>query len=139
MQVIKYLILFLIFISSVLIGKYISQQYLYRLKELEEIKNALNIFKSKIKFTYEPIPEIFEEISKNTSCNISNLFVQAKEKMKNKTASIAWEEVTDEFAGNLNKEDKQAIKTLSKLLRNNRCRRAIKSNRGNRKFFGWTN
>lgn len=136
MQVIKYLMLFLVFISSVLIGKYISQQYFYRLKELEEIKNALNIFKSKIKFTYEPIPEIFEEISKNTSCNISNLFVQATEKMKSKTAAIAWEEVTDEFTGNLNKEDKQAIKTLSKLLRNNRCRRAIKSNRGNRKFFG---
>lgn len=139
MQIIKYLMLFLIFISSALIGKYISQQYLYRLKELEEIKNALNIFKSKIKFTYEPIPEIFEEISKNTNRNISKLFIQAKEKMKDKTASIAWEEVTDEFSGNLNEEDKQAIKTLSKLLRNNRCRRTIKSNRGNRKFFGWTN
>lgn len=136
MQIIKYLMLFLIFISSALIGKYISQQYLYRLKELEEIKNALNIFKSKIKFTYEPIPEIFEEISKNTNRNISKLFIQAKEKMKDKTASIAWEEVTDEFSGNLNEEDKQAIKTLSKLLRNNRCRRTIKSNRGNRKFFG---
>ena len=119
MQVIKYLMLFLIFVSSVLIGKYISQQYLYRLKELEEIKNALNMFKSKIKFTYEPIPEIFEEISKNTSRNISTLFVQAKEKMKNRTTSIAWEEATDEFTGNLKKEDKQAIKTLSKLLRDN--------------------
>ena len=126
MQIIKYTMLFLIFISSALIGKYISQQYLYRLKELEEIKNALNIFKSKIKFTYEPIPEIFEEISENTSPNISNLFVQAKEKMKVKTAAIAWEEVTDGYVGNLNQEDKQAIKTLSKLLRNNRCGRAIK-------------
>lgn len=120
MQVIKYLMLFLIFISSVLIGKYISKQYVYRLKELEEIKNALNMFRSKIKFTYEPIPEIFEEISKNTSQNISKLFMQAKEKMNNKTASIAWEETIDEFSGNLNKEDKQSIKTLSKLLRNNR-------------------
>lgn len=121
MEIIKYTMLFLIFITSALIGKYISQQYLYRLKELEEIKNALNIFKSKIKFTYEPIPDIFEEISKNTSLNISKLFIQAKEKMKSKTASSAWEEVIDEFSGNLNKEDKQAIKTLSKLLRNNRC------------------
>ena len=139
MEIIKYTMLFLIFITSALIGKYISQQYLYRLKELEEIKNALNIFKSKIKFTYEPIPDIFEEISKNTSLNISKLFIQAKEKMKSKTASSAWEEVIDEFSGNLNKEDKQAIKTLSKLLRNNRCWWTIKSNRGNRKFFGWTN
>ena len=135
MQVLKYIMLFLIFISSVLIGKYISKQYVYRLKELEEIKNALNIFKSKIKFTYEPIPEIFEEISKNTTQNISKLFMQAKEKMNNETASMAWEETIDEFSGNLNKEDKQSIKTLAKLLRNNRCRWSIKSNRGDRKLL----
>ena len=84
-----------------------------------EIKNALNIFKTKIKFTYEPIPEIFGEISKNTNYNISKLFKQATENMKDETASFAWEKAVDEFSGNLNKEDKQAIKTLSKLLRDN--------------------
>lgn len=130
MQFIKYCMLFFVFISSALIGKYISQKYRYRLEELEEIKKALNIFKSKIKFTYEPIPEIFGEISKNssTNINISKLFSQAKEKMKNETATKAWEEATNEFSGNLNSEDKQAIKTLSKLLRSNRRRRTIKSN-----------
>ena len=65
MQIIKYCMLFFVFILSVLIGRYISQKYRYRLEELEEIKNALNIFKSKIKFTYEPIPDIFKEISNN--------------------------------------------------------------------------
>lgn len=141
MQFIKYCMLFFVFILSALIGKYISQKYKYRLEELEEMKNALNIFKSKIKFTYEPIPEIFGEISKNTNTNpnISNLFSQAKEKMQKQTATKAWEEATSEFSGNLNHEDKQAIKTLSKLLRNNRCRWAIKPNRSNRKFFRTTN
>lgn len=119
MQIIKYCMLFFVFILSVLIGKYISQKYRYRLEELEEIKNALNIFKSKIKFTYEPIPEIFREIAKNTNYNISKLFKNATEYMKDETASLAWEKAVDEFSGNLNKEDKQAIKTLSKLLRNN--------------------
>ena len=128
MQIIKYCMLFLIFIVSALIGKYISQKYKDRLEELEEIKNALNIFKSKIKFTYEPIPEIFGEISKNTNYNISKLFKQAIENMQNETASLAWETAVDEFSGNLNKEDKQAIKTLSKLLRNNRCRRTVEPN-----------
>lgn len=118
MQIIKYCMLFFVFILSVLIGKYISQKYKYRLEELEEIKNALNIFKSKIKFTYEPIPEIFEEISKNTNYNISKLFKQANQNMQTETASLAWEIAIDEFSGNLNKEDKHAIKTLSKLLRN---------------------
>ena len=70
MQIIKYCMLFFVFILSVLIGKYISQKYKYRLEELEEIKNALNIFKSKIKFTYYPITEILEEITKNTNYNI---------------------------------------------------------------------
>ena len=121
MQFIKYCMLFFVFVSSALIGKYISQKYRYRLEELEEMKNALNIFKSKIKFTYEPIPEIFKEISQNTNTNISNLFMQAKEKMKDMTASIAWEKTIDNFSGNLNQEDKQSIKTLSKLLRNYRC------------------
>ena len=139
MQIIKYCMLFLVFIISALIGKYISQKYRDRLEELEEIKNALNIFKSKIKFTYEPIPEIFGEISKNTNYNISKIFKQAKENMQNETAALAWETAVDEFSGNLNKEDKQAIKTLSKLLRDNWCRRTVKSNWNNRKFFRRTN
>ena len=43
------------------------------------MQNALNIFKTKIKFTYAPIGEIFEEISNKTSkINIANLFQKAK-------------------------------------------------------------
>ena len=112
-----------------------SKQYIDRLAELDEIKKALNIFKSKIKFTYEPIPEIFEEISNNISCNISKIFVNAIEKMNTETASIAWQQSIDEYQGNLNQEDRQAIKTLSKLLRNNRYRWSNKSNRNNRNLF----
>ena len=82
MQIIKYIILFFILLSSTLIGRFMAKKYVYRLEELEEMKNALNILKSKIKFTYEPIPEIFNEISKDSSKNISKIFEQAKEKLK---------------------------------------------------------
>ena len=51
MQFIKYCMLFFVFLIATLIGKNISQKYKFRLDELEELKNALNIFKSKIKFT----------------------------------------------------------------------------------------
>ena len=83
------------------------------------MKNALNIFKSKIKFTYEPIPEIFKQIAENSNKNIAKLFNETILKMGDTSASIAWENAVDNFSGNLNYEDKQAIKTLSKLLRNN--------------------
>lgn len=119
MQFIKYCMLFFVFLIATLIGKNIAQKYRLRLEELEEIKNALNIFKSKIKFTYEPIPEIFKQISENSNKNISQLFLKSVTNMENVSASIAWEEAVDSFSGNINKEDKQAIKTLSKLLRNN--------------------
>ena len=116
MQIIKYCMLFCVFILSSLIGNYIAKGYTYRVQELEEMKNALNIFKTKIKFTYAPIPEIFEEIAKNSTENISKLFLYAKEKMRDNTANIAWEEAVEELKSNLKTEDKQTIKTLSKLL-----------------------
>ena len=49
-QMIKYFILFLILIASSMIGKFLSKKYVYRLEELEEMQNALNILKTKIKF-----------------------------------------------------------------------------------------
>ena len=120
MQFIKYCMLFFVFLIATLIGKNISQKYKFRLDELEELKNALNIFKSKIKFTYEPITEIFVGISNNSNKNISNLFNMAVDKMKTESAGVAWERAVDEFQSNLNEEDRQALKILSKLLRSNR-------------------
>lgn len=116
MQFIKYCMLFFVFIASTLIGKYLAQKYIYRLEELEEIKNVLNILKTKVKFTYEPIPDIFREISNNTNKNISSFLNNVVNKMNYESATIAWEKSIEEYAGNLNQEDKQSIKTLSKLL-----------------------
>ena len=116
MQIVKYFMLFLILIGSSMIGKFLSKKYIYRLEELEETQNALNILKTKIKFTYEPIPEIFDEISKNTNKNVGNIFKLAKEKMNYTTANIAWEQAVEETVTNLKQEDKQSLKSLSKLL-----------------------
>jgi len=116
MQILKYFLLLIILVACSLIGKYLSKKYVLRVTELEEIRNALNMLESKIKFTYEPIPEIFKEIAKNTSQNIGQVFYFAKEKMKTKTANIAWEEAVEESKNNLSKEDKDTLKTLSKLL-----------------------
>lgn len=118
MQILKYFMLFIILVSCSLIGRYLSKKYVIRVSELEEMKNALNMFKTKIKFTYEPIPVIFEEISENTCTSIGEMFSSAKEKMQTSTvtANEAWEEAVDKSENNLTKEDKHVLKTLSKLL-----------------------
>ena len=63
-MVIKYIFMFLIFLISLLIGNAISTKYKARVVELKDFKSALNLLKAKIRYTYEPIPEIFLEISK---------------------------------------------------------------------------
>ena len=108
--------LLLIFISSSLIGKFLSKKYIYRLRELDDLKNALNIFKTKIQFTYEPIPDIFEEIEKNTTSNVGKIFGNAKLKMINKSAQESWNESIVESENNLKPEDKDVLKMLGKLL-----------------------
>ena len=116
MQILKYFMLLLIFISSTFIGKCISKKYAYRLEELEEIKNILNVFKSKIKFTYEPIPEIFNEIANKTKANIGEIFRNAKENMTILSAGEAWEQAVNTSETNLTKEDTNVLLMLSKML-----------------------
>lgn len=116
MQFIKILILFVIFILSNLIGKMIAGKYRYRLIELQEMKSALSVFKTKIKFTFEPIPEIFSELSKKLDSNISKIFKNANENMINDNAGQAWEKAIDTSSNYLNKEDKNTLKMLGKML-----------------------
>ena len=47
-----------------------SKKYSNRLRDLKEMRKALNFFEEKIKFTYEPIPDVFEEISHKVQKNI---------------------------------------------------------------------
>lgn len=118
MQIIKYIFLLVIFLSSSKIGKMLAQRYYFRVQELEELKNALNLFKTKIKFTYETIPEIFEEISNNITKNISNIFKSTVKGLKDFSVSQAWEQAieSEKKNTNLNEEDIRVIKLLSKQL-----------------------
>lgn len=119
MNTLRYILFLLIFVASVFLGKLLSKKYVERVKELKEMKNCLNVFKSKIKFTYEPIGEIFEEISMNTKSGIGEIFEEAKENMKLELAGRSWEKAVDNSENNLTKEDRVTIKMLSKLLRSN--------------------
>lgn len=116
MIILKYIMIFLVFLISFLIGNLISKKYILRVKELKDFKNALNIIESKIKFTYEPLPEIFMQTSKLLSKNISTMFVQASNNMKSLNAEEAWNKSLKEASTNLYKEDIENIKNFGKML-----------------------
>ena len=64
MLVLKIVMLFAVFGTISTIGLKISNRYTERANNLKQIKKALNIFETKIMYTYEPIPDVFLEISK---------------------------------------------------------------------------
>lgn len=123
MVFIKLFILLFVFGSSLSIGILISKKYADRVKELKDMKNALNMFETKINFTYESVPEIFEEISQKIPNQIGNIFQNASLQMKTKSAGEAWIEAIEKTESNLNAEDKNVLKNLRKTFRKNRYRR----------------
>lgn len=116
MAIVKIILLFGIFIVSTLLGLLIAKKYSLRVKELKEFQIALNMFEEKIKFTYEPIPDVFLEIAQNTSENIGSIFENASENMKLMSAGLAWEQAIDKSNTKLTKEDKDVLKGLAKML-----------------------
>lgn len=116
MQILKLLGLLIIFISSTYIGILISNKYQNRVKDLKEMKNALNIFCTKIKFTYEVVPKIFIDISNTISKNVGSIFRLASDKMNQMTAGQAWSYALENSNTNMKKDDIEILKPLGNLL-----------------------
>ena len=125
MIILKYIFLILVFGCCCLMGVMISKKFKNRVIELKEFKNILNILEAKIKFTYEPLGDIFNEISLMTDekSGISKVFKEAMQKMKTNDVTASWDEALESSKSflSLNKEDINIIKGLGKLLRKNRC------------------
>lgn len=119
MHIIKGILLLGIFGISTLIGIILSSNYKNRENELKEIKGALQMMKTKMKYTYEPIPEIFDEIASTTKMSISSIFKMAKEEMNRCSAGQAWNIAIEKTSTSFNKEDKEMLKGLGKMLRTN--------------------
>ncbi len=116
MEIIKFMFLTTIFCISAFIGILISKTYTTRVKQLAEIQRALNIFEEKIKFTYEPVPDVFLEISKTCKDEIKCIFENASNNMKVMTAGEAWEAALDSSNTKLTKDDIETLKGLAKML-----------------------
>ena len=119
MIILKYIFLFFIFSGVTLIGNLISKKYKYRVKELKDFKEMCNILDSKIKFTYEPLGDILNEISGLFQNNvISKILDKTTLELKNNTFKLAWETGIDsqKSALSLNDEDINVIKGLGNML-----------------------
>lgn len=116
MLIFRLFLIGLIIIGSAAIGILFSKKYANREKEIKEMKNALNMFLTKIKFTYEPIPSVFLEIGNKIGENVGNIFIRASENMKEKSAGESWVQALEDSTNNLNNEDIAVLKNLGRLL-----------------------
>jgi len=112
----KIILLVSIVVASTLLGILFSKKYSNREKELKEMKSALNIFATKIKFTYEPIPNIFLEIANKIQGNVGQIFARASNRMKEENAGEAWSNAFTDVPNNLTKEDITILSNLGRLL-----------------------
>ena len=116
MVFIKLFILLLIFLVCLYSGKIIAKKYSERVDELKDMKNGLNMFLTKIRFTYESVPESFNEIGNNINGNMGRIFIKAAEDMKERSAGEAWDLALDEQYNNLTREDIDILKKLGRML-----------------------
>ena len=114
---VKTILLFAIFSLSTGIGILISKMYENRVKELRQFKNILNIIKTKIKFTYEPLAEIFNQISQEKSSKIEEIFENMTYKLAFENIKYSWMDAIQEADISITQEDKDILKELGKVLR----------------------
>lgn len=74
MIIIKWIILLSIFLISSLLGIMFANKYKDRVKDLKQLRSALNILKTKIEYTYQPLPQIFLELSKEFDNEVRSNF-----------------------------------------------------------------
>lgn len=116
MGIIKCLIYILLFASSTTIGFLMSKKYEKRVQQLKDFKSALTIFKTKIRFTYAPLKDIFEDISKSISSKTSQVFKLVSECLEVENATNCWDRALNDIELEITNEDKETIRPLGKLL-----------------------
>lgn len=115
-QGVKYTLLVGIFGLSTAIGFLISKSYQNRVLELKEFKSILNIIKTKIRFTYEPLAEIFRQVAKDNESEIEKIFGQMANQVSDYQVKEVWENCIQDADISIKQEDKDVLKKLGKLL-----------------------
>lgn len=116
MIIIKSILLIAIFGISIFLGLALANKYKGRVIDLKNIRNSLNILETKIKYTYDPLPRIFETLSNSFGNGIGEIFKMARDKMKELSAGEAWKIAIENSNTNMNAEDLSILKNFDKLL-----------------------
>ena len=112
----KFIIYVLIIGTSTGLGMVLSQKYISRVNELKDLKSALVLLKTKIRYTYAPLKDIFLDTAKSLKGNIANLFQNACSNIEYFGATECFCKAIDETTLNLTAEDKNILKNFSKML-----------------------
>ena len=97
-------------------GIAMAGKFRLRLNQLQDFKKALTLLQTKMKYTYQPIPEIFAQIGQTMPEPVGNIFLVSSQQMENLTAQQAWEQTVQNARTNLKKEDKQVLLEFGKQL-----------------------
>ena len=119
--VVKIILLTIVFLASMAIGFFISNRFSTRVSELEDIISALEIFETKISYTYDSLIDTFMYISENLKTKIYRIFFISAEHLrenKNVSAGHVFRNVVDEEKIFLELKDKdiEILKGLSVSL-----------------------
>lgn len=116
MEILKIILLTIVMSMCSFLGIMKANRFKLRVVDLTEVKKALNLILTKMRYTYEPLPELFKDVSKELKANIANIFITAHTYMHELNAKEAWEKSVTESNNNFTNEDINIIKGLGNLL-----------------------
>ena len=93
-----------------------SRYFTFRVNNLRNLKSSFNMFKTKLMFTYEPIQEVFHDISKTIYADKDNIFKSYIENLKNDNYEDSWNLSVAENSYGFTKEDIGIINGFGNLL-----------------------
>ena len=97
MGILKIVLLTMVLAMCSFLGIIKANRFKLRVIDLCEMKKALNLIITKMRYTYEPLPELFKEVSKELNKNIANIFITAHTYMNELNAKEAWEKSVGEI------------------------------------------
>ncbi len=113
----KFILILMVFICSTFIGYALAGRFKARVAEINDFMKALEIFETKIKYTYDSLPTAFLYIADNLRTKVYRIFYITAEMLKenkNLSAGDCYKQVIEDekiFLA-LNKEDIEIIKEL---------------------------